>query len=44
MAVLPLIEEEVLLVLPLAPRHESCEPPVALNKGCCRRSLQFWRD
>ncbi len=32
MAVLPLIEEEVLLVLPLAPRHESCEPPVALNK------------
>jgi uncharacterized protein len=29
MALLPMIEEEVLLALPLAPMHESCEPPVA---------------
>lgn len=28
MALLPLIEEEVLLALPIAPRHESCETPV----------------
>jgi len=27
MALLPLIEDEVLLALPIAPRHESCEPP-----------------
>ena len=27
MALLPLIEEEVLLALPLVPRHEACEPP-----------------
>lgn len=27
MAVLPLIEEEVLLALPIAPRHETCEAP-----------------
>lgn len=27
----PLIEEEILLVLPIAPRHERCEPPVALT-------------
>lgn len=25
----PLLEEEVLLALPIAPRHERCEPPVA---------------
>lgn len=30
MALLPLIEEEVLLALPIAPRHESCETPVPL--------------
>lgn len=29
MALLPLIEDEVLLALPIAPRHESCEAPVA---------------
>lgn len=27
MALLPLIEEEVLLALPIAPRHKQCEPP-----------------
>jgi len=27
LAVLSLIEEEVLLALPIAPRHEKCEPP-----------------
>jgi uncharacterized protein len=27
MALLPLMEEEVLLALPIAPRHEQCEPP-----------------
>jgi len=27
LAVLSLIEEEVLLALPIAPRHEQCEPP-----------------
>jgi uncharacterized protein len=32
MALLPLIEEEVLLALPIAPRHESCETPVPLVK------------
>lgn len=30
MALLPLIEEEVLLVLPLAPRHETCETPATV--------------
>lgn len=25
----PLLEEEILLALPIAPRHEHCEPPVA---------------
>jgi uncharacterized protein len=25
----PLLEEEILLALPIAPRHELCEPPVA---------------
>ncbi len=30
LAVVPLVEEEVLLALPLAPRHEKCEPPVAV--------------
>ncbi len=25
----PLLEEEILLALPIAPRHERCEPPVA---------------
>ena len=29
MALLPLIEDEVLLALPLAPRHLSCEPPAS---------------
>jgi uncharacterized protein len=29
LALLPLIEEEVLLALPIAPRHESCTPPAA---------------
>jgi uncharacterized protein len=28
MELLPLIEEEVLLALPIAPRHEACEAPV----------------
>jgi uncharacterized protein len=28
MELLPLIEEEVLLALPIAPCHENCEPPV----------------
>ena len=31
MALLPLIEEEVLLALPIAPTHESCEPPAAVE-------------
>ncbi len=26
----PLLEEEILLTLPIAPRHERCEPPVAV--------------
>ena len=25
----PLLEEEILLALPIAPRHEACEPPAA---------------
>jgi uncharacterized protein len=29
LAVLPLIEDEVLLALPIAPRHEQCEAPSA---------------
>jgi uncharacterized protein len=29
---LPLIEEEVLLALPIAPRHEVCEPPADVEK------------
>lgn len=29
LAVLPLIEDEVLLVLPIVPRHEVCQSPVA---------------
>lgn len=32
LAVLALVEEEVLLALPIAPRHESCEPPRAVVK------------
>ncbi|RTL47728.1 MAG: metal-binding protein [Rhodocyclaceae bacterium] len=32
MALLPLIEEEVLLALPIAPTHESCEPPASRGK------------
>lgn len=32
MALLPLIEEEILLALPIAPRHEACEIP-ALAAG-----------
>lgn len=27
MALLPMVEEEILLALPLAPCHETCEPP-----------------
>ncbi len=30
LALLPLIEEEVLLALPIAPRHEICAPPVVM--------------
>ena len=29
LALLPLIEDEVLLALPIAPRHEQCESPLA---------------
>lgn len=29
MALLPMIEEEVLLALPIAPMHDACEPPAA---------------
>lgn len=32
LALLPLIEEEVLLVLPIAPTHESCETPAPVDK------------
>ena len=32
MALFSLIEEEVLLALPIAPRHEICEPPVVMDK------------
>ena len=32
MALLPLIEEEVLLALPIAPMHEVCASPLAGNK------------
>jgi uncharacterized protein len=32
MALLPLIEEEVLLALPIAPMHEVCDSPLAVNK------------
>lgn len=31
LAVLPLIEDEVLLALPVAPRHEDCRPPMAVD-------------
>ena len=31
MALLPMIEEEVLLALPIAPMHDSCEPPVTAS-------------
>lgn len=30
LAVVPLVEEEVLLALPIAPRHDRCEPPKAV--------------
>lgn len=30
-AVLPLIEDEILLALPVAPRHEDCRPPMAVD-------------
>ncbi len=33
LAVLPLIEDEVLLALPIAPRHEQCESPSANASG-----------
>ena len=32
LALLPLIEEEVLLVLPIAPRHDTCEPPAPMDE------------
>jgi uncharacterized protein len=32
LALLPLVEEEVLLALPIAPRHESCRPPMAAGE------------
>ena len=32
LALLPLVEEEVLLALPIAPRHEDCRPPAALDE------------
>lgn len=39
MALLPLIEEEVLLALPLAPRHEACTAPtVAVAPDECEPS------
>lgn len=28
---LPLLEEEILLALPIAPRHEACEPPAVAD-------------
>jgi uncharacterized protein len=28
---LPLLEEEILLALPIAPRHEACQPPVVAD-------------
>lgn len=31
LAVLPLVEDEVLLALPIAPRHEECRPPMAVE-------------
>lgn len=31
LALLPLVEDEVLLALPFAPRHEQCEPPRPLG-------------
>jgi uncharacterized protein len=33
LAVLDLVEDEVLLALPIAPRHEQCESPLALENG-----------
>ena len=33
LAVLSLVEEEVLLALPIAPRHETCEAPSASAAG-----------
>jgi uncharacterized protein len=32
MALAPMVEEEVLLALPLAPMHDACEPPVPSRK------------
>ncbi|WIM07017.1 MAG: DUF177 domain-containing protein [Candidatus Nitricoxidivorans perseverans] len=32
LALLPLVEEEVLLALPIAPRHENCRPPAAFDE------------
>jgi uncharacterized protein len=32
LAVLPLLEDELLLSLPIAPRHENCEPPTGGTK------------
>lgn len=32
MALLPLVEEEVLLALPIAPMHAVCDSPLAVNK------------
>lgn len=31
LAVLALLEDEVLLALPIAPRHEDCRPPLAVD-------------
>lgn len=31
MALLPLLEDEILLALPIAPRHGQCEPPAPLK-------------
>ena len=32
LAVQPLVEDEVLLALPIAPRHENCRPPVGADE------------
>jgi uncharacterized protein len=42
LAVLSLIEEEVLLALPIAPRHEQCEPPSAARQKMVHRRSRRW--